>query len=109
MSVSELLNGVVLYIAVIIGLTIVFALATVFFVKSWRRAIELGIETAKLKKILKSSIIFTIIPSLAIVIALFSLASVLGVPLSWFRLCVVGSLLDELFSDKTCVSGAGVD
>lgn len=109
MSVSELLNGVVLYIAVIIGLTIVFALATVFFVKSWRRAIELGIEKATLKKIVKSSIIFTIIPSLAIVIALFSLASVLGVPLSWFRLSVVGSLAYELLAAEMSVSGAGYD
>lgn len=109
MSVSELLNGVVLYIAVIIGLIVVFGLATTFFVKSWKRAIELGIEKDKLKKIVKSSVIFTIVPSLAIVIALFSLASVLGVPLSWFRLSVVGSLAYELLAAEMSVSGAGYD
>src|SRR5699024_7958696 len=63
----------------------------------------------KLKKIVKSSIIFTIVPSIAIVIALFSLASVLGIPWSWFRLSVVGSLAYELMAAEMTVTGAGYD
>src|SRR5699024_1488482 len=74
---------------------------------SWRRAIHIGIPKDKLKKIVKSTVLFTIIPSLAIVIALFSLASLLGVPLSLFRLSVVGSLSYELFAAEMTVCGFG--
>src|SRR5699024_11307005 len=68
-----------------------------------------NIPKDKLKQIIKSSIIFTIVPSLAIVIALFSLASVLGVPLSWFRLSVVGSLAYELLAAEMTVSAVGYE
>jgi len=109
MSVAEILNGVALYAFVIIGILTVFVLATIFFIKSWRRAVELNIPKDKLKQIIKSSIIFTIVPSLAIVIALFSLASVLGIPLSWFRLSVVGSLAYELLAAEMTVSAVGYE
>lgn len=107
MSVSAFLNNSFLYVIVIIGLLIVFGLATLFFIKSYKRAIELGIAKDTIHKIIKSTITFTIIPSLAIVIALFSLASVLGIPLSWFRLSVVGSLSYELLAAEMTVSGLG--
>jgi len=109
MDVSDLLNGIFLFIVVIVGLSVVFGLATIFFIKSWKRAIYIGIPKDKLKKIVKSTVLFTIIPSLAIVIALFSLASLLGIPLSWFRLSVVGSLAYELLAAEMTVSGLGYD
>lgn len=107
MSISELLNGSVFYILVIIGLLFIIGIAFLFFKKAWNRAIELGYSKKLLKKVIKSSVIFTIVPSLAIVIALFSLASVLGIPWSWFRLSVVGSLSYELMAAEMSVTGAG--
>src|SRR5699024_12832448 len=95
------------FIVVIVGLLVVFGLATTFFIKSWRRAIHIGIPKDKLKKIVKSTVLFTSIPSLAIVIALFSLASLLGVPLSWFRLSVVGSLAYDLLAAEMTGWGVG--
>src|SRR5699024_1078611 len=107
MTVKDILGGAPLYIAVIIGLLFIILLAYLFFRKAYQRAIELGFEKALLRKVIKSSIIFTIIPSIAIVIALFSLASVLGIPWSWFRLSVVGSLAYELMAAEMSVTGAG--
>src|SRR5699024_7707398 len=109
MDVSELLNGIFLFIVVIVGLSVVFGLATIFFIKSWKRAIYIAIPKDKLKKIIKSTVLSTIIQRLAIVIALFSLASLLGIPLSWFRLSVVGSLAYELLAAEMTVSGLGYD
>lgn len=107
MSITELLNGNVLYITVILGLLFIISIAALFFKKSWDRALELGYSKDMLKRIIKSSVIFTIVPSLAIVIALFSLVSVLGIPWSWFRLSVVGSLAYELMAAEMTVTGMG--
>lgn len=109
MTVTQLLNGSVLYISVIAGLIFIIGIAFLFFKKSWNRAVELGYSKEILKKVIKSSVVFTIVPSLAIVIALFSLASVLGIPWSWFRLSVVGSLGYELMAAEMSVTGAGYE
>lgn len=107
MTFNGILNGIPLYLAVMIVLIFIIGLAFAFFKKSWNRAIELGYSSKTLKKVIKSSIIFSIVPSLAIVVALFSLASVLGIPWSWFRLSVVGSLAYELMAAEMTVTGAG--
>lgn len=107
MNISDVLNGNVLFISVISGLIFIISIAIAFLVKSWKRALELGYTKDSLKKVIKSSSIFSIVPSLSIVIALFSLASVLGIPWSWFRLSVVGSLTYELMAAEMAVSGIG--
>lgn len=107
MSITELLNGNILFLSVIVGLVFIVTIAILFLKKSWNRALELGYTKEMLKRVIKSSIIFTIVPSLAIVIALFSLVSVLGIPWSWFRLSVVGSLAYELMAAEMSVTGMG--
>ena len=107
MSVSEILNGNVMYLSVICGLLFIFGLCFVFLKKSWDQALVLGYSQDSLKKVVKSSIVYSIVPSLSIVIALFSLSSVLGIPWSWFRLSVVGSLGYELMAAEMSVTGAG--
>lgn len=91
MSLSAIMNSTTLYIAVIVGLLLIFLLCAVMLKMAWGRCIELGISQEKIKGVIKSSVIFSIVPSLSIVIGLFSLAAVLGVPWPWFRLSVVGS------------------
>lgn len=109
MTFHGILNGAPLYIAVILGIAFIIVIAFIFYRKSYNRAIELGYSKETLQKIIKSSIIFSIVPSIAIVIALFSLVAVLGIPWSWFRLSVVGSLAYELMAAEMSVSGAGYE
>src|SRR5699024_2988086 len=109
MNVTDLLNGVFLFIVVIVGLLVVFGLATTFFIKTWRRVIHIEILKDKLKKIVSSTVLFTMMPGLAIVIGLGSLASLLGVPLSWLRLSVVCCLAYELLAAEMTVSVFGYD
>ena len=95
-----------MYIAVIVGLLLIFLLCAVMLKMAWGRCIELGISPVK--DVIKSSVIFSIVPSLSIVIGLFSLAAVLGVPWPWFRLSVVGSVSYELIADMVA-TGAGYE
>lgn len=109
MSVYGILNGTPLYIAVICGLLFIVGLCIVFLKKSWEHAISLGYSKDALKKVIKSSVVFSIVPSLSIVVGLFTLSSVLGVPWSWFRLSVVGALPYELMAAEMSVTAAGYD
>ena len=55
-----------------------------------------GITQKTILEVVKSSAVFTVIPSISVIIGLFSLSAVLGVPWSWFRLSVVGAVSYEL-------------
>lgn len=109
MKVSDVLASNPLYLSVIAGLLFVLAISIAFLIKASRRSVELGLDKEKISGVMKSSIIFSIVPSLAIVIALFSLIPVFGVPWSWFRLSVVGSLTYELMAGELAVSSAGFE
>ena len=109
MSLSAIMNSTTLYIAVIVGLLLIFLLCAVMLKMAWGRCIELGISREKVKDVIKSSVIFSIVPSLSIVIGLFSLAAVLGVPWPWVRLSVVGSVSYELMAADMVATGAGYE
>lgn len=109
MTIQSILNGKVLYLAVITALIFILGVCVKFLKMSWDRALELGYDKSTLKSVVKSSSLFSIVPSIAIVIGLFSLASVLGVPWSWFRLSVVGSLSYELMAAEMSVAASGYE
>lgn len=104
----------VLFILAGLTIAVVIVQSIVFFKKAWKRSLELNIPEEKLKKIVKQTIIFTIAPAIAVGIGMITLAPMLGVPLPWLRLSVVGALPYELSaasaaSDALNVSlGAGL-
>lgn len=109
MSVREILNSRILYMAVGTGIATIIVFCIISFKHATKRALEIGFTREEIKKIIKSSCIFSIIPSVAIVIGVISLSSVLGVPWAWFRLSVVGSLVYELTAAGMVTSAAGYD
>lgn len=98
MTFWDVADSSILYILVIIGLLYVAFLAGVFLRKAWGHCLELGIPNTTVKKVIASSCTFSIVPSLSIVIGLFSLAAVIGTPWAWFRLSVVGAVSYELMA-----------
>lgn len=97
-------NHPVLYILAGLCIIAVIAQSVVFLKKAWKRALELGYSKEKLNKIVKSSIVFTIAPAIAIGIGVITLAPTLGIPLPWLRLSVVGSIVYELSAADTAAS-----
>ncbi|WP_138159716.1 DUF5058 family protein [Peptoniphilus catoniae] len=106
MGVEEFLNSKLLYILVFIGLGIIFAMCIFFFMRARSRAKEMGIGNEEIKSVIRSSIIFSIVPSISIIIGLITLVPILGVPWPFFRLSVVGSLPYELMAADLAVKGA---
>ena len=107
MSFEEIINGSLLYTLVSVVILFVFVLAFLFAVKAWKRAIELGYTKDKLMKVISSTLVATIVPSLAIVIGLFTLAASLGNPWPWLRLSVIGSVTYELMAADMASSSMG--
>jgi hypothetical protein len=109
MSFFDLANSPLLYGLVALGICYVILFALLFIRKSWKRAIEIGMTKDELMNVVKSSAIFTVVPSLAIVIGLFSLVAILGIPWPWFRLSVIGSVAYELMAADAAVKVLGIE
>jgi hypothetical protein len=103
----EIVNSPVLYLVVAILLTIISWQAFVYIKMALARAEEINIPKEKLVKAAKTAAITSIVPSIAIVIALITLAGVLGTPVSWGRLAVIGSLTYELFAASLGATASG--
>ena len=101
-------NSPLMYLGVFLLLAIVFWQAGVFIRRSLKRAEELGIAKERLWKAAKVAALTSIVPSLAIVVALLTLAPVLGLPFSWARLSIIGSLTYELFAADIGAKASGV-
>lgn len=107
MNIFDILNSKLLYILVALGLLIIFLICVMFFLRAKKRAKELGIADEKVKATIKSSLVFSIVPSIAVIIGLITLTPLLGIPWPWFRLSVVGSLPYELTAADLAVKGLG--
>lgn len=80
------------------GLVVVFVLSqSMFFLrKALIRARELGMERHKLLKVIGGSMVFSIAPSVAILLGLLALSKTLGIVIPWIRLSVLGAVTYEL-------------
>ena len=77
------------------GFLYISAFSLVYLKKAYDHCLELGITRKELSNVIKSSLIFSVVPSLSIVVGLFVLIAVLGSVWAWWRLSVIGSLSYE--------------
>jgi len=90
------LNELPLFIAVGIVLLVITFMCIFFMVKSYRAGITIGMDQTNLKRAITSSVTFSALPSISILLGVIALSGSLGIPLSWLRLSVIGSLQYEL-------------
>ena len=98
-----------LYILAIGVILFVLAQSFFFLVRAYRRGIAIGMEKAKLKKVILSTTVFTIAPAISILLGVVTLSKVLGIPLPWIRLSVIGALTYEIPAASAAVSAFGVN
>ncbi|MBQ9612520.1 MAG: DUF5058 family protein [Lachnospiraceae bacterium] len=86
------LNSSTLYL--ICGGIIAFValVCVVFMVRAFRAGIAIGMDRAKLVRALTSSVTFSILPSVGILLGVIALSGSLGTPWPWLRLSVIGAL-----------------
>lgn len=92
MTILSQLNGPAVY-AVCGGIVaFVAAVCVVFMVRAWRAGVALGMDKAKMRRVITSSVTFTVLPSVGILLGVIALSGSLGTPWPWLRLSVVGAL-----------------
>ncbi len=105
---NDFKNGTVMF--ALGGMVAVFVIAqSIFFlVKAVRQGRALGIDGKVMKKAALSSIIFTITPSISILLGLITLSKALGVALPWIRLSVLGAVTYELPAAEAAANAFGL-
>ena len=101
-------NSGAFYLIVALVLAFVVAMCFVFLIKSYKAGIEIGMDKNDLKKVITSSATFTLLPSISILLGVVALSGTLGVPFSWLRLSVIGSLQYELNVAEIAASALGL-
>lgn len=89
---NDIMNSWWMYLLGAILIIFVLAACIFFIIKAFKDAKELNMDKAVLKKVIINSTIFTILPSVSILIGVIALAGQIGIPLPWIRLSVIGAL-----------------
>lgn len=108
MTGATLANSPILYVMIAIGLVAIVIFAFYSYRKARARCLELGISVERINSVVKSSISFAIVPSIAIMIGLLTLSATMGAAWPWWRLSVIGSLSYELMAAGYAADGMGV-
>ncbi len=100
-------NHPIIYLIVGIIIAVVLGQSVFFLVRALKRAKELGIASATIKKTISSSAVFTIAPAIAVLVGVVALSKTLGVALPWLRLSVIGSLTYETVAAGNALEALG--
>lgn len=101
-------NAPALYALVAAVLGVMTLVCLVFLIRSYRAGIKLGMDKKLLRRAITSSATFTLLPSISILLGVIALSGSLGVPFSWLRLSVIGSLQYELNVAEIAAQSAGL-
>ena len=97
--------------AVLCGLTILIVLLqpVIFMAAAFKRGKELNMTKEEMKEAARSSAIFSIIPSLPIIVSYLLLVPALGRYFPWLRLSVVGSAVYETMVANMAAEAFGLE
>ena len=101
-------NAAQLYALVAIVLGVMVCVCAIFLVKSYRAGLKIGMDKKVLRRAITSSATFTLLPSISILLGVIALSGSLGVPFSWLRLSVIGSLQYELNVAEIAAQSTGL-
>lgn len=102
------LDDPIMFVLYGVVLAFVVALCLFYILSALKRAKQLGIESTKIKKVVSSSIAFSVLPGLGIALGVVTLVGTLGVAFPAIRLSVVGALQYETqMADGTATAIAG--
>ena len=102
-------NGSVMFLLCAVAVAVVLLQAVMFMRKAWNRGLELGMEKPILKKVITNSGMFSIIPSLPILIVLILLMPNLGRFFPGFRMTIVGSSVYENMASNLTAQAFGLE
>ena len=103
---SSIVNSWWMYLLGAIVVLFVLGISIFFIIKAFKDAKQLNMDKNMLKKVIFNSAIFTILPSIAILIGIVALSGQIGIPLPWIRLSVIGALQYEGTAVNAVLNGS---
>lgn len=80
-----------------------------FLIHAYRAGLARKIDRKTMNKVIRSSALFSLVPSAAILVGLVTMVGKLGTPLSWIRLSVIGAVHYELLAAESAGRAAGFE
>lgn len=102
-------NSPFLYVIALIVIVFVIVESIYFLIKAMKRAKELNIDKSLIKRTITTSALFTILPAVAILLGVITLTKLLGIPLPWVRLSVLGALTYEVAAAQAAAATFGLE
>ena len=84
------------------------AICVLFAIRAYRAGKAIGMDTAKMRTVIISSVSFAVLPSTAILLGVIALSGSLGTPWPWLRLSVVGALHYETQVAEGAAEAVGI-
>ena len=103
---SSIVNSWWMYALGVLIVLVVLTGSIFFIYRSYKDAKAIGMDTSIIKKTIFNSALFTILPSISILIGVVALSGTLGIPLPWIRLTVIGALHYEGVAANAAYEGA---
>lgn len=107
MSYTQICNAPWMFVWVTILLIAVVFQCLIYMKRAWKHALSLGLEQDQIKKGLTTGITISILPTLPVLLVLISLMPLLGKPLPWLRLSIIGSAYYETYAASTALECVG--
>ena len=108
MNILSELNSLPIYLICGGIILVVCLVSVVFMIRAWRAGIAIGMDRVKLRRTVTSSLTFTLLPSVSILLGVIALSGSLGTPLPWLRLSVIGALHYETTVADIAARGVGL-
>lgn len=109
MNILDQLSSAPLYLITGLVILYVVAMSVFFLVRAWKAGVAIGMDKVKLRRAVTSSVTFSILPSVSILLGVIALSGTLGIPLPWLRLSVVGALHYETSVADIAARAIGLD
>lgn len=95
MFAKDIFNGVPMMVLCVLAMIVVVIQPILFLRMSWKRGKELGIQTTNMKSCVRSSMLFSIVPTLPVLINYLVLLPAFGKYFAWLRLSIMGNAAYE--------------
>ena len=105
---TALLNSPALYLICGIIIAFVAVVAVIFMIRAYRAGIAVGMDRSMLKRTITSSVTFSILPSVGILLGVIALSGSLGTAWPWLRLSVIGALHYETQVAQAAAEQVGI-
>jgi hypothetical protein len=105
----KIINSFGLWVVALIMVSIVFIQAGLFMRQALKAATAIHMPREKCMKGLRAGMITAVGPSIAIVIIMIGMMAVVGAPMTWMRLSIIGAAPTELTAATLGAKAVGVD